>query len=912
MKRRTGQAGRALATIFRQTGAAVMTVFFVAVLGAGALAYRLSLGPLEIPWAAARLAKAVSGADVEVHIGKAALTWAGYKTGSRAPLFLALGDITIRNTSGAVLATIPQAQLAFSLGALFTARAPIYVRSQNAHVMGTDAPVSLLAGIRLGAAFTLASASLQVTLGPGQLGPPGLGEPLAGGEFLLALTPTALHLSDGVLNLQPFGQSAPVIHIAATAHKSGTWHGAITLRMQAVHAEDLAHYWPARLAAATRSWVTRNITAGTARNASFTLHLSAPPHLAAVQLDSATGGFTASNLTLTWLPGVLPFTGLSGTFTLADMDDIDIAADTARLGGIRIAAARMHIAGVSQADQIASLNIPFSGTVQDAIAVLNGPNLELLKSVPPPVPTATGSLTGTVKVTLPLLKNITLAEIRMNVAAALTGVTLPLPVRGLTLRQGRLAVEASLRTLGITGSAQLSGQPASLAAKASFGGSAAAVTFDMKTTATTETLRELGWDPGSFIHGAMPVQVHVATTADSGSLKVTADLTEARMALPVFGWSKPAGKPGTFSFAAGINGDRFSGIDRIDSIGAKAPGLEVDTAISGDTINLTYVRIGNTEGSGRIVPPAGGQPWRITLTGNALDLSSVVNPPRDTAPKPAPAPSPAKPAPAQPPSGFPWDASAHFNRLLLAENPEPALTDFTFNGGGRGGFILRANAAAELAANKPVTLKVAPVPGAQGAETMQLRTNDGGALLRALGAFDHLRGGSLDLAARYGVAMPVEGVTRITNFRLLNAPALGKILQAATVLGIPEAASGPGLKFTRLIVPFSVTDQVLTLKQARAYSASLGFTASGTIDLGASLYDIHGTVVPAYALNTLPGKIPLIGKLFSPEKGGGLFAMRYSMTGPIANPKVKINPLSALTPGFLRGIFGPQNKPETK
>jgi hypothetical protein len=82
------------------------------------------------------------------------------------------------------------------------------------------------------------------------------------------------------------------------------------------------------------------------------------------------------------------------------------------------------------------------------------------------------------------------------------------------------------------------------------------------------------------------------------------------------------------------------------------------------------------------------------------------------------------------------------------------------------------------------------------------------------------------------------------------------------------------------------------------------------IDLDAGSCDIHGTVVPAYALNTLPGKIPLIGKLFSPEKGGGLFAMRYTMTGPFANPKVTINPLSALTPGFLREIFGLGKKAE--
>jgi len=242
------------------------------------------------------------------------------------------------------------------------------------------------------------------------------------------------------------------------------------------------------------------------------------------------------------------------------------------------------------------------------------------------------------------------------------------------------------------------------------------------------------------------------------------------------------------------------------------------------------------------------------------------------------------------------------------------LADFNFDGNGQGSFPFRLRAAAAVDAGQPVSLTVTPAPGGEpgDAETMQLQTGDGGQLLRALGAFDDLKGGKLDLAASYGVGVPTHGVTRIVDFRLLNAPAMGKFLQAITVLGIPEAASGPGLEFNRLVAPFSIDNGVMTLKEARAFSASLGFTASGTIDLDASIYDIHGTVVPAYALNTLPGKIPLIGKLFSPEKGGGLFAMRYSMTGPIGDPKIKINPLSALTPGFLRGIFGLATPPEAK
>ncbi len=914
MKRLGRQAGHTLGEIIHETGRLIMGLFFIAALVAGALAYRLSRGPLDMPWAATRLANIVSGEDVAVHIGKAKLAWAGYKNGSGAPLFLALGDIAARNTGGALLATIPQANLVFSLGALFAGRAPIYVSSQDALIMGSDVPVSLLAAIRLGRGFTLQSADLWVTLGAGALGPPGLDEPVTGGGFLLHVTPRDVALSDGVLDLKPFGRSAPVISIAAAAHRSDSWHGAISLSGNSVEAEDLFHYWPAQLVPMTRAWVTRNITAGTAADARFTLRLSAPLHLASLQRDSATGTFTAKALTLIWLPGVQPLTGLSGKFTLTDANDIDITADTGRLGGITLAAAHMHIAGVSQHNQIASLDIPVAGSVQAAFAVLNGAGLHLLKAVPPPVQKATGDMTGRVTVVLPLKPVLSTTEIRLNVATVLNNVTLPLPVQGLVLRQGRLTVDATLQNLQLKGDGEILGQPANLRSTASFAsGTAAAITLDLATTATAAMFQNFGWEPGSFIQGPIPVQAHIETSrVNIGSLTVKADLTPAELQMPVFGWTKPAGQPGWFTLAAGINGNRFSGIEQIDSIQAKAAGLDLEMTMSGNTVELSRVRIGNSEGSGNIVPPgAKNQPWRIRVAGSALDLSAVVSPSQ----KPASSAKPARlnaaqsgVARPQPPSGFLWDASLHFDRLILAHRSAPAFQDFNFDGNGAGNFIFQENAAALVDAS-PVTLTITPRPGQDGdAENLRLQTADAGQLLRAIGAFDDMKGGKLDFSGLYGAAAPMTGVTRITNFRLFGAPAFAKILQALTVLGIPEAASGPGLKFDRMVVPFAVENGLITLHGGRAYSASLGFTASGTLDLDAGSYDIQGTVVPAYALNTLPGKIPLIGKLFSPEKGGGLFAMRYSMAGPFADPKVTINPLSALTPGFLREIFGLANK----
>ena len=39
-------------------------------------------------------------------------------------------------------------------------------------------------------------------------------------------------------------------------------------------------------------------------------------------------------------------------------------------------------------------------------------------------------------------------------------------------------------------------------------------------------------------------------------------------------------------------------------------------------------------------------------------------------------------------------------------------------------------------------------------------------------------------------------------------------------------------------------------------------------------------------------------------EGEGLLGFVYEMEGELDDPEVSVNPLSALAPGFLRGLFG--------
>jgi hypothetical protein len=297
---------------------------------------------------------------------------------------------------------------------------------------------------------------------------------------------------------------------------------------------------------------------------------------------------------------------------------------------------------------------------------------------------------------------------------------------------------------------------------------------------------------------------------------------------------------------------------------------------------------------GFLTAPAAGQAWAADFSGPSLDISGIVNPPPS-----AQAAAPARPAP--PPSGPLWTANLRFANLILANKSAPGLKNLVFAGRGQGGTLLQASAVAWGGA--PVRLLVTPETGALDPQAVDVSTDDGGFLLRALGRFDNVDGGTLLLAAT-ARDDGTDGVVRLTTFRLMHAPGFAKVLQAISIYGAGAAASGPGVAFDQLVAPFGLVGQTLTLKGARAFSSSLGFTASGTVDVETGQAKLSTTIIPAYAINALPGKIPVVGKLFSPEQGGGLFAVRARISGKLDDPKVSVNPLSALTPGALRDVFG--------
>jgi hypothetical protein len=901
MKRLAGQAGRTIGWVIHHTGMILMTIFLVVTLAVGGFAYRLSLGPVQIPWAASRLANIVSGQGINIHIAQAALAWGGYKSGNAVPLFLQLGNITASNALGVQLAEIPNATLVFLPSALLGGHAPILVASTDALLAGDSAPVSLNATFRLAHFFQFSSAQLFFTLGTGTID----SIPIATGSAELDLTPTTAAIVNGRIRLQPAGHSAPTIGLAGTGTldgpAGGAWHGALTLTADSVQANDLATYWPPNLVEQTRAWVIGNITTGTASFARFSAGLSAPRNLAALNLDTATGSFLGANLNVGWIPHAQPITAVSGKFLLSDKNNIDITADTGTLSNLSLAAAHMHITGLITPRQTGTITIPITGSVHNALQLLNAPPLNLLKTAPPFLRQATGALTGLITVALPLRGDDQLSDVTLNVQTTITNATIPTPLPNLVFSAAGISLNATTNRLDAKGTARLAGESATIAVAAKFESRGPDISVHIATIAGNLLLHRFGLDadPGlnDGITGLVPITLAVQQNpTGNGTIALAANLTKAAIGAPAIGWTKPAGIPGQIAIAASITNNAITGIT---SLTATAPDLDISGATDPGTKNrltLTRLHIAGTEATGSIFSPGRpGGAWRVALSGPSLDITAILNPPPKTNTKPTPPPPPG------PPTGPIWSAALHFDNFVMAANPAPALRNFSFQGDGQGEEIFDATATAYDP--RPISVTVLHAPDKS--EKIHLDTKNAGFLLRALGAYNDIENGALILDANLHQNGDSAGLLTIQKFRLMQAPEFTKVLQGLTLYGIPAATSGPGLSFDHLVAPFAITGNVLTLTGARAFSSSLGFTASGTVNLVDGTSDLRTTIVPAYALNAALGRIPLIGRLFSAEKGGGLIAVRAHITGPLTAPKIAINPLSALTPGFLRDLFNP-------
>ncbi len=193
-----------------------------------------------------------------------------------------------------------------------------------------------------------------------------------------------------------------------------------------------------------------------------------------------------------------------------------------------------------------------------------------------------------------------------------------------------------------------------------------------------------------------------------------------------------------------------------------------------------------------------------------------------------------------------------------------------------------------------------------------MQSDNAGSLLRFLDIYKRMTGGDLVLQMGTGDG-PQIGNLMVRDFALSNEPALRRIIptQTQVVAGQDRAGNAQSVRvdinearFSKARVDFTRSAGRLDFKDAAVFGSQVGFTLGGFIDQARDRMDISGTFVPAYGLNNAFAQVPLFGPLLGGGQYEGLFAVNFRVAGPVANPTLTVNPLSAVAPGFLRKLFG--------
>lgn len=693
--------------------------------------------------------------------------------------------------------------------------------------------------------------------------------------------------------------------------EGGRWRGGLDLALDRVSMADLPQLWPQGVAEGARDWITSNITAGEASAGRWHVEAESAPGFVGAALTGLSGSAELRQATVYWLRPMPPARGVQGRAQFG-LTEITVQAAGGRLdnaagqpGGIELKPSTLRFLLPPGGTASTEMAIQLTGPVTETVAVLRHPRLRLFERRPFPVQAAGGSLEGRLSIAFPLVAHLTMDMVRLSGEAKVSNARFTRLLLERDLEEGSFDLTVDMEQLRLNGTATLNTVPLRINVEMDFrAGPANQVVLREVITGRPDARRiaELGFDMGALVTGPIALEARTERRRNGQyTVNLRGDLRDSVLAFPPLGWSKPAGSPGRADASLRLQGDQLTSIEGI-RIEALELALRARAVARGGRIERVELQETGF-GASRLVgdaraPTAPGGPWAISLRGPVLDLRSVFGPSGHVAGGARDAPVVEGPQP-------PLALDLRFDQVMLA----PGRDVFAAQARGRldaAGVLREANLRARTSRTAG-NFELAMTPRGE-ARHMRGTAEDGGALLRAFGLIGTIDGGRMQLNAEYAESRPgtpLTGTAELEGFTVRNAPALGKLLQAMTLFGLVEAVQGgSGLVFNRAVVPFSLSPTELRLNDARAFSASLGITARGRVLRERVILDLDGTIVPAYFFNTLLGNLPLVGRLFSPEAGGGVFAATFRAQGPPEDAEVTVNPLAIVTPGFLRGMFG--------
>jgi len=652
---------------------------------------------------------------------------------------------------------------------------------------------------------------------------------------------------------------------------------------------ELPRYWPLKVKANPRGWIADHVTDGVARveaDVGLTMPGGEP---SATLIDRFEGTIAGSGVTVHYLDPLPPVEGAEGT---AHFTRDEFTADFTRghVQGIQIDGGTLRISGMQDPDQIIDIEGKMHGQLAEAMAILDNPRLGYAKKLGIEPEGVGGTVAGTLTFNLPAKKGLTFDQVKIGAVADISDAAIKNALLGQDLSDGDAKLQLDRDGMTLAGTGKFAGAPITFKWEENFGGG----DFSRRLTASgpfdAAQRAALGYDLRPYVDG--PIDTAVVFTRlpkKRGTVDIKLGLAAATLKIPPVKWTKAPGAPGDAHVLLDLAGDRVRAMTNF-SVAAG------DLAVSGKSlfgtddgrlsrIEFDKLKLGRTDLKGVTVAFNGG--WAdVVIAGGEVDADPLIK--RDDS----------QPEMAKPPFTL---RAPNLSHVYLGDDDSLSNVAVTLRHDGR--YWDQIVFDASLPNQVPLSVRY---QANGGKHQLSITSTDAGAVLRAFDIMDNVKGGTLTVTGEADDAAPgrpLTGKAEIADFRLVKASILARLLTMATLTGFVDVLTGEGFQFNRFESDFTKTEGRLDIKLARAHGPSVGLTGTGYVDFDRHNVDMKGTVVPAYALNGILNDIPIIGFVLTGGEGEGMFAVIYHASGPLEQPEISVNPLSALTPGFLRGVF---------
>ena len=656
--------------------------------------------------------------------------------------------------------------------------------------------------------------------------------------------------------------------------------------------DRLSHYWPPGMAKNAREWVTGHLAGGKVNAGRIAAKLSPEMVAGTARLgrDAIKLDFTFEGIAVDYLPPMSRMTDSKGIATL-DADVFTLNLESARVGRIESGPGNVKITGLQDRDQFADISNIARGTSADVLTLIDQKPLGFPSKLGIKPSSVGGRGEVRFRLRFPLLVNLKTDDIVVNADADLTDLSMGGLLGRYELSQGQMKLKVDTKGLQANGNAALNGVPLQIGWREDFSARAAVTArYSLKGRIDEEQRKALGYPLAPYIDGPADVNMDIeerrgGETAIGGEF----DLKDATIAVADAYLLKPPGMPATGRTQIRTRAGQPVQFDVIEIASAALTGkaratLNADSSWSADVDQLTAGEgAKKSDARGRIAFAANGDS-QIALTGRRYDLRPFVQALFD---------DDTPPGTVKPRMTLSLrfdeaqiDDTIELRNMSLSAQRAPTRMDRVSLGGGfhtRGG----------------LTLDISP---ALDGRNLKLLSDNAGAVLHFLGITD-MQGGTMEVAGRYDDTLPTQPLTgkmTLRNVKAVRAPFLARLFGAASFAGLGALLSGDGINFEHGEVPFQERDGILTIQPSRLSGPQLGISMEGHINQRTDTVSINGTAVPAFVLNTMLGKIPLLGDLLV---GDGIIGVNFAVSGAKSDPQFTVNPLSAIAPGFLRRIF---------